>query len=454
MADDHLPGSYRWFLVRAVPVFDDEGHPVKWYEQATDIDDHKRAEALLAGEKQLLEMVAARRALPLVLDALCRLVEDIASGWHCSILLTDSSGTTFIVGAAPSLPSDYNRWVQGRAIKAEEGPCGMAASLKTPVIVSDVATDVRFDASGWRALALAHDLRSCWSTPILSLQGTVLGTFALYRREPATPTPIQRELIERFTHIAGVAIERTRTEAALQESEERFREMADAIPEVIWITALQPERVLYTSPSFERIWGLNVEDLYKNPRLWTETIHPDDRARVNQTFSDWIAGANVSYHDVEYRILTPDGDVRWIHERGVLTLRDDGTPIRVSGISTDITGAKQARQALDHAFTEIQGLKDRLQQENIALREEVAKTSMFEEIIGTSPELGAVLSHISKVAPTESTVLISGETGTGKELVARAIHKRSARSTHAFVSVNCAAVPATLIASEAERANP
>jgi transcriptional regulator with GAF, ATPase, and Fis domain len=109
-----------------------------------------------------------------------------------------------------------------------------------------------------------------------------------------------------------------------------------------------------------------------------------------------------------------------------------------------------ATDGTDHvgAYAEIQGLKDRLQSENIVLREEIDKASMFEEIVGTSPPLRTVLSHVSKVAPTDSTVLITGETGTGKELIARAIHKRSLRSARAFVAVNCAAIPSSLIASE------
>jgi len=126
---------------------------------------------------------------------------------------------------------------------------------------------------------------------------------------------------------------------------------------------------------------------------------------------------------------------------------DRREPIRVSGISTDVTDHKQAEE-LQRAFAEIQALKDRLQEENIALLEEVEKTSMFEEIVGTSPPLRAVLSQVARVAPTDTTVLITGETGTGKELVARAIHKLSHRSARALVSVNCAAIPPSLIASE------
>jgi PAS domain S-box-containing protein len=230
--------------------------------------------------------------------------------------------------------------------------------------------------------------------------------------------------------------------------EEALRRLADAIPEVFWVVALEPERVLYVSPSFERMWGFAVEALYREPRLWTETIHPEDRARVTERFSRWIAGEDVNYHDVEFRIIRPGGDIRWIHDRGVLFRDEQGRPCEVSGVSTDITVRKEAERTLASAYDEIQALKRQLQDENIALREEVDRTSMFEEIVGTSAALRTVLANIAKVAPTDSTVLITGETGTGKELVARAIHKHSARAGRPFVSVNCAAIPPSLIASE------
>src|SRR5882724_2425205 len=182
--------------------------------------------------------------------------------------------------------------------------------------------------------------------------------------------------------------EQMRPEEALRpratEREESLRRLADAIPEVFWIVALDPERVLYVSPSFERMWGFTAEALYREPRLWTEAIHPEDRPRVTQRFSRWIAGEDVNYHDVEFRILQPGGDIRWIHDRGVLFRNEEGRPYEVSGISTDITERKEAERALERAFEEIQTLKGQLQQENIALREEVDETSMFEEIVGTA----------------------------------------------------------------------
>src|SRR5207244_7925932 len=129
-------------------------------------------------------------------------------------------------------------------------------------------------------------------------------------------------------------------------------------------------------------------------------------------------------------------------------LNESGDVIEYVGTVVDITERHEARAALEQAFEEIKELKDRLHHENIALREEIDRTGMFEEIVGSSPALKSVLSRVAKVAPMDSTVLITGETGTGKELIARAIHKRSERADRAFVAVSCAGIPPTLIASE------
>jgi transcriptional regulator with GAF, ATPase, and Fis domain len=152
--------------------------------------------------------------------------------------------------------------------------------------------------------------------------------------------------------------------------------------------------------------------------------------------------------DTHFRIVLPDGTLKHLHTVGYPVLDQGGEVIEMLGTSMDITEQYQNRAALEKAFEEIGALKDQLYRENLALRDEVDRASMFEEIVGTSTALQAVLSRIAKVAPTDSTVLITGETGTGKELIARAVHKRSQRSGHAFVSVNCAALPPSLISSE------
>jgi len=135
--------------------------------------------------------------------------------------------------------------------------------------------------------------------------------------------------------------------------------------------------------------------------------------------------------------------VRWRPQRDA-----EGRIVRWYSLATDIDERKRAEDELEKAFEEIKRLKDRLHDENVVLREQIDQVLMFEEIVGSSPALKTVLSSIVKVAPTDSTVLITGETGTGKELIARAIHRGSQRAGHAFVSVNCAAIPSSLIASE------
>ncbi len=163
-------------------------------------------------------------------------------------------------------------------------------------------------------------------------------------------------------------------------------------------------------------------------------IHPDDIDRVKAQFERSLISGAASELEMEKRLRGGDGTYRWFLVR-YNPLRDDqGQIVRWYIAGTDIEDRKRG--------------EDKLQQENVALREEIDKTSMFEEIVGASPALTAVLSQVSKVAGSESTVLITGETGTGKELVARAIHRRSRRASRAFVAVNCAAIPRDLIASE------
>ena len=176
-----------------------------------------------------------------------------------------------------------------------------------------------------------------------------------------------------------------------------------------------------------------------------QRTHPEDRSALQQLI-DRVTRERVEFN-YEHRLLMPDGSVKSVHVVGRPS-RNEESSFEFVGAVTDITERKRAEADLHNALEEIRELRDRLYKENIALREEVDKTSMFEEIVGGSPALQAVLARVAKVAPTDSTVIITGETGTGKELIARAIHKRSQRSSRAFVSVNCAAVPSTLIASE------
>ena len=175
-------------------------------------------------------------------------------------------------------------------------------------------------------------------------------------------------------------------------------------------------------------------------------VHPEDRDKWQGTIERAIR--EKSDYNLEFRIVLPDGTLKWVHTVGHPVSSPAGELVQFVGSSMDVTNRKRSEDELKAAFEEIKQLKDQLYRENLALRDEVDRASMFEEIVGTSKPLKAVLSHTAKVARTDATVLITGETGTGKELIARAIHKRSERSEHAFVSVNCAAFAPTLISSE------
>jgi signal transduction histidine kinase len=222
-------GDYRWLLIRNVPLRDELGNIVKWYGTAVEIEDRKRAEVLLAGEKRLLEMIARGDSRASILDALCRLVEELASGSLSSILLLDPNAKRLRHGAAPSLPIPYSAAIDGLVIGPSVGSCGTAAYRAEPVIVSDIATDPLW--ADFRDLALAHGLRACWSTPILSSEGKVLGTFATYYREPRSPTPQERNVIEQVTHLASIAIER-------EQAEERLRQAQAELERVSRVTTM------------------------------------------------------------------------------------------------------------------------------------------------------------------------------------------------------------------------
>jgi PAS domain S-box-containing protein len=558
-----LDGVYRWFLFRAIPSFDNDGSIVKWFGTNTDIEDRKRAECLLAGENLVLEMTAKGNPLESVLEALCRVVEQTASGCLCSVLLFDPSGSKIQQAVAPSLPSSYNDQFPDIPVDRECGPCTQAARSKTQVIVSDVASDTRWDTYGWRTSALTHGLKACWSTIILASNDLVLGTFAIYWREPRKPTEQDQKIIEQITHLAAVAIERKRNEAALQGSEERFRLIVDTIPGFVFTLSATGEVELLNRQALE-YFGNTIEEWKNSPNF--SHVHPDDLPRVMDVYSRWLESGQP--HDLELRQRRADGVYRWFQSRA-LPARD--TEGRITGwyiLLTDIDDRKRAEGELAKAFEEkakseaelrtiidaipqlivaigtdgnflsanravleytgltreemksgnfgevfhpedVERLRDEraaalsrgvpfeyelrvhrsrdgqyrwflvqynplrdergeiirwyatgtdiddrkqaedtTRQENFVLREQIDQVFMLEEIVGSSPALKTVLSGILKVSPTDSTVLITGETGTGKELVARAIHKGSQRADRAFISVNCAAIPSSLIASE------
>jgi PAS domain S-box-containing protein len=239
--------------------------------------------------------------------------------------------------------------------------------------------------------------------------------------------------------------ERKQSEEKLRRSEADLLEAQRLSHAGSWRHDLE-SGIVTVSPEVLRIRNVDSNDYLSTIEHLYAGIHPDDRARVRQTY-DSAQYRKVDF-EAEYRIVLHDGTIKYLHTIGHPVLNETGDVVEYVGTGMDVTEQRQSRFKLENAFEEIKRLKDRLHDENMALREEIDHVFMFDEIVGTSPTLRTVLSNMMKVAPTDSTVLISGETGTGKELIARAIHKKSRRSDQAFVSVNCAAIPPLLIASE------
>jgi PAS domain S-box-containing protein len=239
--------------------------------------------------------------------------------------------------------------------------------------------------------------------------------------------------------------ERKRDEERLRRSEADLLEAQRLSHTGSWKHEIASGKVT-VSPEVYRIFGVGPDEVTSTTEFWLNRNHPEDAKRIQELFEE--SEIQKKDYEADYRIVLPDGTIRHLHAVGHPVMNESGDLVEFIGTAIDVTEQAQARIELEKAFEEIERLKDRLHDENLALREQIDQTFMFEEIVGSSPALQTVLSSIVKVAPTDSTVLITGETGTGKELIARAIHKHSQRSGQAFISINCASIPSSLIASE------
>jgi PAS domain S-box-containing protein len=302
------------------------------------------------------------------------------------------------------------------------------------VILDDASGSILFVADDY---VVQKRARSVLCLPLLK-QAKLIGVLYLENNlAPNVFTPTRITVLELLASQAAISLENAllfrdleRAEWTVQKDEiERLRLM-DFVPLPMFVLGSDGAYV-HANQALLDYTGLQLSDA-RGEEFRTKIVHPDDLEGVRSAVRRGIA-SGVGW-EIEFRVRGRDGRYRWFLI-AYNPLRDEhGRVQRWYGTGIDIEDRKRA--------------EDRIRTENIALREEILKTSMFEEIVGASPALKAVLSRVSKVAPTESTVLITGETGTGKELIARAIHKRSPRASRAFVSVNCAAIPQSLIASE------
>jgi len=330
-------GEYRWLLVRAVPLRGETGSILKWYGVLIDIEDRKQAEALIAGEKRVLELVAKGDPLPEVLDTLCGLVEEQAKGALASILLVE--GNKLKHGSAPNLPKAYTDVIDGGLVGPFAGSCGTAACRGEQVVVEDIATDPLW--ANYRDAALTHSLQACWSTPVFSSQGNVIATFAMYYREPRRPTRREQEVIEQITHLAGVAIERKLTYDQLRRSEAYLAEAQKLTHTGSWAFQAGGSPLYWSEENF-RIWGFDPQEEAPELEQVQARIHPEDRERAVEDAKRAVR-MRTDFAQ-EFRIVLPDGTVRSIHAVGHPVVNASGEGIEVVGTHVDITERKRAEQ--------------------------------------------------------------------------------------------------------------
>ena len=257
-------GHTVWLRTSKVPLRDASNQTIGILGIYQDITPHKLAQALRSGQQQVLEKIALGTPLAETLDLLVRVVEAQSHGLLGSILLLDEDGIHVRHGAAPSLPADFNAAVDGQPIGPDAGSCGTAAFRREAVFVEDIATDPLWE--NYRAAALPHGLRACWSTPIFDAQQQVLGTFAMYYRQPGLPLPEHQQLIDTVTHIAAIAISRQREEILLRNSETRLRNIIDGLGPNMFVGLLSTDGVVLEAnhQSLEAA-GLIPEDVLGKP---------------------------------------------------------------------------------------------------------------------------------------------------------------------------------------------
>lgn len=309
--------------------------------QATDLSTQHRAMRQLGHEREALERVARSGVLSEVLESLVLGHEALFPGTLGSVLLLDESGTRLQVGAAPSVPAEYTRSIHGLSILTGEGSCGAAALHATTVIVPDVAVDPRW--TRFAGLAMGHGLRACWSTPILSAQGRVLGTFALYYREPRSPEAHELAAIQSSARIAGLAIERHKAEAELRSFAERLELATRSAQMGIFDYDVAHNRLVWDEQML-RIFGVRREEFVGHYDDWRERVHPDDLEAAEASVTAAVEGHKP--FGTSFRILRPDGELRFIEAVAILQRDAAGRATRMTGVNIDVTEKKQLEAQL------------------------------------------------------------------------------------------------------------
>jgi len=376
--------------------------------------EHKRAQAIQAGQRQYLELLATGGDFSETLHSLVRLIEDQWPGMLGLILLLDEDGKHLHIGASVSLPQDYVQSIEGLEIGPMVGSCGTACYRRERVIVEDTATDPRWD--GLRDLALEYSLRACWSEPVFSPDGQVVGTFAMYYRQPRAPTEAELSAIEMGAHLVGVAVEHRRAEQALRESEEKFRRIVELAN--IGIAIVQDARFRFVNPHWASMLGYTVEEL-----LGTEFIPyctPEERDRIVDYNTRRTRGepAPTRYETV---MLHKDGTRVYVEVSAGLIPYEGRQATFV--FLRDITEQKQAQQALEEAY---QTLEQRVEERTRELSTLLDVSKKLASTLELEPLLGSILDELKNVVHCEGCTIYGLEDG---ELVARAYRGQMPQET-------------------------
>ena len=307
-----------------------------------------RFDALTLLDDKILAMIIGQNPLVRTLDVLCREMEKQQAGMLCSVLLLDPDGVTLRNAASPSLPEEYSKATNGAKAGPCAGSCGTAIYRQAPVVVSDIATDPLW--ASYRDAALAHGLRACWSTPITSKDGTLLGTFAIYYREPRIPDAQHVALIAHATHLAALAIERDRDQTQLRAAEDRYRTLVERLPAITYIAELGAGGPWhYVSPQIQSILGFSPEEWLKDPWNWMNHIHPEDREMAFAAEKQFQETRQL--FKAEYRMFAADGRILWFRDEGVMlhASADDDRASLMQGVLYDITEHKRLEEQLRHS---------------------------------------------------------------------------------------------------------
>ncbi|MFI8479108.1 PAS domain-containing protein [Pseudomonas sp. NPDC078700] len=349
-----VDGTYRWFMIRAMPQFDENGTLVRWYGENTDIDDRKRAQMLLAGEKQLFGMMAEGSSLPTVLGALCELVETMLEGSLCSIVLIDLKQPSISQAAAlrlqtsvgPNMPESLMPRADGRIMDAQTCPIAMATLCNRPMIISDLNKETGWPA--WRTAALREGLQANWSSPITSIGNKVMGVLSVLYREPKQPSVEEQNLIAQLNYLASIVINRTRADAALKQSE-AFLAKGQRLSSTGTFSWQVSSDTITWSEELYRIFDLHPSVTPSFDLIYNRT-HPDDiallKAMVKRQRSDG--------HDFEHehRLLLPNGTVKYLH-LVAHAIRDEEGGLEYIAALQDITSRRLSEEALGKIRSEL-----------------------------------------------------------------------------------------------------